>query len=452
MASSTPRRTLRWALPVLVVVMAGVYFGSQSNFMARFYPGSPTGSTAYCAAAGTTGAILWQTDVGGTIAGPVTIGPQMVYVGEFGGGTSIHALNKQDGSSAWSTDIYTSVESSLALARDGTLYAATLRSNSSTPATTVTTGEGDTVASALVGVVSLDSTTGEIKAFSEAGVGGQGVDSSPTVSVDGNSVYVATVDLRAKYDDDTGIAAPTVGAYDAATLEPLWQHESTGWSYAGGMSFPDGSYLHAAEVTGAETRTGTLTLYDEDGNVVWTQTADSEFSKSSALQKVENQTYIVTGTQEGVIYKFDFSGNLVWETDLGTAGFGAIVVDDTNAYFTTTTSSEHPMNLVALDLDTGEIVWEVRMANNASTPAVGSTAVYAVDDDGNLIAFNRTDGTELWRVATGSPVYGYVKIDSVCKTAYVTAENGTVYAVYLGEGAFKSWSQARGGERGTGHL
>lgn len=450
MASSTPRRYLYLALPVLVVVVAGVYLGSQSNFMARFYPG-PSSSGAYCATAGSTGAILWQTDVGGTIAGPVTIGPQMVYVGEFGGGTSIHALNKQDGSSAWSTDVYTNVESSLALGRDGTLYAATLRSNSSTPATTVTTEEGDTVASALVGVVSLDSTTGEIKAFSEAGVGGQGVDSSPTVSVNGSLVYVATVDLRAKYDDMT-IAAPTVGAYDAATLEPIWQHESTGWSYAGGVSFPNGSYLHAAEVTGAETRTGTLTLYDKDGNGVWTQTADSEFSKSSALQKVGNQIYIVTGTQEGVIYKFDFSGNLVWETDLGTAGFGGIVVDDQNAYLTTTASSEYPMNLMALDLDTGEITWEVRMANNASTPAVGSTAVYAVDDDGNLIAFDRTDGAELWRTATGSPVYGYVKIDSVCKTAYVTAENGTVYAVYLGEGAFKSWSQARGGERATGHL
>lgn len=451
---SSLRRNL-WILPAVtfILVVAGAIWIPKSSLMGRFFQ-NPIPGGAYCPSTTEVGSVVWQTDVGGALAGPVVIDSQKVYVGEYNGSNSIVALSKKDGTEAWSTNIYTNVESSLALGSDGTLYAATLRDDTSTPTTSVTTTEGETVASKLVGLIALDASTGTIKAYSDAGVGGQGVDSSPSLSIDGERVYVATVDLRMKYKDqmDT-LSPPTYGAYDSSTLEPLIQAESKGWSWSPIISFANGSFLVSSEVTeGEDSGTGVISLYDEEGNELWTKALSAEPDKAGAVQMQGQKTYVILGTHDGNIFKIDLEGNVAWETALGTAGFGGIVIDDENAYLTTTASSTHPMNLVALNLESGEIVWETRMENNASTPAVGQNAVYAVDSDGNLIAFDREDGSELWRVTLSTPVYGYVKIDSTCKTAYVTAENGTVYAVYLGDTAFKSWSQARGSEKGAGHL
>jgi alcohol dehydrogenase (cytochrome c) len=83
----------------------------------------------------------------------------------------------------------------------------------------------------------------------------------------------------------------------------------------------------------------------------------------------------------------------------GQAAFGGVVrVDREKSYGA----------LRALDAATGQLRWEVRYpsATMAGVLTTASGLVFAGDNEGNFMAFDARTGRNLWRYATGTPIWG----------------------------------------------
>ena len=62
----------------------------------------------------------------------------------------------------------------------------------------------------------------------------------------------------------------------------------------------------------------------------------------------------------------------------------------------------------AIDAATGERKWEVRYPSPtmAGVMSTASGLVFAGDHEGNFMAFDARNGKNLWRYATGTPIWG----------------------------------------------
>lgn len=128
-------------------------------------------------------------------------------------------------------------------------------------------------------------------------------------------------------------------------------------------------------------------------------------------------------------WRFDLTSGLYTSP---TIAEGTVYINYESEYF-----GEEP-NVYALDAETGDVRWSDdlgRFGNFWTSPTVSDEALYVVDGSGahsgNLLALDRTDGSELWRTAggfTGSATFddGLVYVGSKAGLVAIDSTDGNV--------------------------
>ena len=89
-----------------------------------------------------------------------------------------------------------------------------------------------------------------------------------------------------------------------------------------------------------------------------------------------------------------------------------------------------------MNATTGAKIWSSHTGDGDtytnSSPAVVNGVVYVGSTDGNLYAFQTSDGTKVWSFATGAKVSSSPAVFN--GVVYVGGEDGALYAVYSSSG------------------
>ncbi len=167
------------------------------------------------------------------------------------------------------------------------------------------------------------------------------------------------------------------------------------------------------------------------GETVWLSTPgqapyDTTYTVP-VIREIGGQRLLITGNGDGGIYAMQArTGLKVWEFPLSKRGINSsIVVDGSMVYAShseeNVDQSTSMGRLVALDASRVEDgkpaqVWAVDgFAAGYASPAIHDGILYAVDNSANVVAFDATDGTQLWIENIGiaqraSPVIGDGKL------------------------------------------
>ena len=173
-------------------------------------------------------------------------------------------------------------------------------------------------------------------------------------------------------------------------------------------------------LTGADEDSQQIFCYDiETGELLWA--ADVTFPEAS-MPEVYDDTGFAAPTPavdgrhvyamfaNGELVAVDFSGNLIWRKSFGIPdnvyGFAsspALYFDRLIVQFDDGDGSEENSRLVALDLDTGDVIWETArdLPNTWASPTIkkiGDSHQIITCANPYAIAYNPEDGEEIWRV------------------------------------------------------
>ena len=230
------------------------------------------------------------------------------------------------------------------------------------------------------------------------GAGESGVRLRPTV-VDG-----------VLYADSTD---GTLAAFDAASGKTLWSRSARtqGWFGWGDKQRKDVRYAGGPAVFGDLLAVGTLDghvygVNAKDGNPRW----EAELSASVLASPVVVGDLVVVRTQDGRVYGLDASnGERRWVYDQSTVpvlslrGNGSLLAANGVVFF-----GSDDGKLVALRQDNGSRLWEQKLASGEGRTEIdrlddadgsvlleGST-LYAVAYHGNLLAVDGPSGRPLW--------------------------------------------------------
>ena len=133
---------------------------------------------------------------------------------------------------------------------------------------------------------------------------------------------------------------------------------------------------------------------------------------------------------DGVVAAFDPDGDRRWAHRTGTETRSPTIADGT-VYVGTAPGPGREARLLALDPEGGSerLAVDTPTPKRGTRPAVGQDAVYlgcSGRDTGRLVALDRSDGTERWRVTDdNSTVYQPVLADG---TVYAGSNDDTLYA------------------------
>jgi len=294
----------------------------------------------------------------------------------------------------------------------------------------------------------------------------------------------------------------TVRAFDAATGAALWaarfgEEEHNRSSLFGGGVASDGSRVYATNglghvaalsaangavawsvqpagpLRGAPTIDGdTLYVMTQDNQIFSLSTADgsTKWSNAAALEiagvfgsgapAVARGT-VVAGFSSGELnaYRYE-NGRMVWQDALSRTSIstGVAALSDIDASPVIVDGFAYALGqggrMVALDLNSGQRVWELNMAGIA-TPWVAGDWLFAVNDRAQLVAVQRMTGkirwlTELprWQNAKkkAGPIY-YVGPVLAGDRLIVASSDGALINVDPATGAVQSQSSLRSGVR-----
>ncbi|MCU4975370.1 PQQ-binding-like beta-propeller repeat protein [Halobacteria archaeon AArc-m2/3/4] len=151
-----------------------------------------------------------------------------------------------------------------------------------------------------------------------------------------------------------------------------------------------------------------LYAYDSDGSERWNRS----FSQSSSAAPTVGDSGTVYVSHTRGVQAFDDHGTEQWDTSDLSCGAGACFLYPTQAVATddgvyTLGETSEGTALFALDPETGEILWEQTLADQADYPddalAVSGDSVYVSLPGEGLVSVG-TDGEENWRVSLPDPV------------------------------------------------
>jgi outer membrane protein assembly factor BamB len=249
----------------------------------------------------------------------------------------------------------------------------------------------------------LDSTTGAVKWT--ANTGGS-LYSSPAVA-NGN-VYVGSSDGH-------------LHAFNAATGAPVWSAATGGPVTASPVAVGNTVYFGSGDDS-------VYAVNATNGHKIWS-TPTGAVIEHSAPAVVNNVVYI--GSTDGKLYALNAStGAILWSYTTGGAVFESPAVANGVVYFG---SFDH--TVYAVDANTGSTVWTYTTGNLvAASPAVVNNTVFIGSDDETLYALNADTGAVRWMSAAG----GEFAINSVSianGVGYVgTYEDGQLRAFDLTDG------------------
>lgn len=187
------------------------------------------------------------------------------------------------------------------------------------------------------------------------------------------------------------------------------------------------------------------------GVQLWSsQPAESQDDKNTqsmpSLMLVGDKRLIVAGNGGGAIYAVESeTGEKVWGFELSKRGINSsVLVDGTRVFASHSEENvDEPTmgRVVAIDgTGTGDItktheIWRAPISAGFTTPALAEGILYVLDNSANLYALDADTGEEIWEVKIGrvgkaSPVWADGKI-------YVTEVNGRVVIVEAGRAGGK---------------
>ncbi|WP_170845570.1 outer membrane protein assembly factor BamB family protein [Halorientalis persicus] len=143
------------------------------------------------------------------------------------------------------------------------------------------------------------------------------------------------------------------------------------------------------------------------------------------------------------------SGDKLWKRTIGQGPPGCPVVVDGVAYLANGAFNEWSTEVFAFDVSTGEQQWRTTLADDDSD-LEGSVAVndgYVFIVAGDIIAFNTTDGSEVWRTQLDSPAETTPTVSD--GKVYVTDSEGTLHAVRTEDGSERWTADVGEPESGT---
>ena len=224
-------------------------------------------------------------------------------------------------------------------------------------------------------------------------LGGDTTDTFDVIAIDSsNNVYVAgrtsvsgtSRSLLAKYNTSgTQQWARTLGT-DAAFHNNSWLAIDTDSS---------GNIYVAGETYNTAQR-GIIAKYDSSGTVIWQKSVSAGPWQFNSIVTTSNGTSYVAGTnvsgpagaQDIAIFKYDSSGEVVWQKNLGTAAGNEnpadIKLDSSgNVYLCGRTSVDGVTSPILIKLDPeGAILWQ----NQLVVPLAAAPSYMAIDNSNNV--------------------------------------------------------------------
>ena len=336
----------------------------------------------------TTGAELWSDDLDTYyVAGAVAVDDEQVFVGTFD--ATMVALDRTTGERRWATPVDDqpgAVIFGSPIAVDGLVITGVASAEEFTSSDT---------ASFRGNVVALDADTGEevwrYWTTPESATRSPGVAVWSTVSVDTERghVYVTTGNSYGPEPSDHG---DSVIALDVATGEELWVEQFTG-----------GDTWTLAQPTGPDADIGGAPNLFRVGDVEALGVADK------------------AGTYHAVARD---DGELLWETELTEGGLQggvlASAASDGEAVYVASNKASTTADLLALDDDSGEVLWRTEVGASVTGPVSWANGVvYVADDGGHIAGYDAGTGERLWSHEVPAPAAGGIAI-----------VGGTVYGGY----------------------
>lgn len=203
--------------------------------------------------------------------------------------------------------------------------------------------------------------------------------------------------------------------------------------------------------TGVSSETGLLKSWPAEGpTLLWT---NLDLAKGNSSLSFGNNSIYITGSSEGndILYALDMNGKMRWQTVTGRAwnqsypeSRATPTVDGDKVY---TTSGFG--DLACIDGITGKVIWTCKASEiYKGTYGMWGIAESLIIDGDKLyftpggtetttIAFNKKDGTVIWKSASLNDKPGYVSpilIEFAGKKTLVNVTLGNVYAVDVATG------------------
>jgi outer membrane protein assembly factor BamB len=245
-------------------------------------------------------------------------------------------------------------------------------------------------------------------------------------AIRGQTIYVASADGE-------------VAAFDRSSGDALWEVELE-TSLSGGVGvYEDALLLGSSD--------GYLLKLDaSSGALTWSVPVRGEILSPPQ----SNGNVVVVQTNDGKLQGLDFAtGKLLWTYDsnipvLTVRGTSSPIVHNDQVY-----AGFANGRVLALNANTGAIVWEVRVAISQGrseierlvdvdgTMELAGTELYAASYQGNLVAIDVGTGTRMWQQKVSS----YSGVSQGFGNVYVADEDGTLTA-YLRSGEGPRWTQA----------
>jgi len=209
-----------------------------------------------------------------------------------------------------------------------------------------------------------------------------------------------------------------LAALDTKTGEPIWESPMTGATMSDGTpAVVDGKVF-----VGNETADRVIAYDAATGEQLWTATARLGGWQDAAPTAVDGKVFI--GSNNGVIARDAATGTDLWTYRSPDPSYIPVnATPSAPAVVDGTLYMGFPDGRVtALDVETGEVVWSVRLPGKPylggvlSPPAVSGDTVFVGSNGGRLYALDRATGAEQWSyeigtwVASGPAVSGNVLV------------------------------------------
>lgn len=313
----------------------------------------------------------------------------------------------------WSYATSGAIDSSPAIASDGTIYVASADDNlyalnpDGTLKWSFPTGGSVTSSPAIAtdGTVYVGSEDGTIYAINPDGTSkwsyatGGPVESSPAIAADG-TIYVGS-------DDDKLYALNADG--------------SLKWSYTTGNKIQSSPAVAPDGIVYVVSTDGTLYAFNPDGTVKWSDAYFYALDASSPAIAADGTIYV---GENYSIYAINPDGSIRWQFNQGYAFDASPAVAESGTVYVGSDGG----TIYAINPD-GTTKWSyVTGGPISSSPAVAADGtIYVGSDDHKLYALN-PDGTLKWSYATGDKIASSPTV-AADGTVYVGSDDDSLYAI-----------------------
>ena len=325
---------------------------------------------------------------GNPIQSPIIASDGIVFFSTYEG--SLYAINEQDGSLIWSSDVFEESGRNIALYEDLVFFGEGVVTNSSR-------SHGSQV-------VALNKHTGEeIWSFTADdfyGIWGITTHAENVIFSTGNEIY----------------------ALDAFSGEERWKFSPV--DFWGGLSSKDGLVYFQ------ERSTDVHALDAASGEVVFSYKSDVEADYNPGGTSIAlhegNLIFASSNEQHPFIYSYNIDGTKNWEASLNGISLSSITVDECCAFLGTENGRESSFH--SLNLNSGKSIWSHDNEGFIRhTPLIYGERVYISYAGNRIMAMQRTDGQLAWSVEIEDDIFTPI-FSSSTGLLFGTFE-GSVYSI-----------------------